>query len=119
VRSKDGLLSLYGRTRPVGVDADWRDSATIVDPEDPQHIFAWKLIRTTDPFGNRIDYLYERDAVQTDGPHHWDQKYLSEIRYVDYGTPASPQFLVAVRFTYEDRAGAAKPFTSRPTLTRS
>jgi RHS repeat-associated protein len=103
VRSKDGLLSLYGRPRPVGVGADWRDSATIVDPEDPQHIFAWKLIRTTDPFGNRIDYLYERDAVQTDGPHHWDQKYLSEIRYVDYGNPASPQFLVTVRFPYEDR----------------
>ncbi len=106
VRSKDGLLSLYGRPRPVGVDEDWRDSAAIVDPEYAGHIFAWKLIRTADPFGNRIDYLYERDTVQTDGPHHWDQNYLSEIRYVDYGNPASPQFLVTVRFTYEDRPDA-------------
>jgi hypothetical protein len=63
-------------------------------------------VSTTDPFGNRIDYLYERDAVQTDGPHHWDQNYLSEIRYVDYSNPASPHFLVTVRFTYEDRTDA-------------
>jgi len=61
------------------------------------------LTRTTDPFGNRIEYLYERDALQSDGPHQWDQLYLSEIRYVDYGYAANPQFLVRLKFTYENR----------------
>ncbi|MGZ4997479.1 MAG: SpvB/TcaC N-terminal domain-containing protein [Methylobacter sp.] len=73
------------------------------DPLKSHHIFAWKLTSTTDPFGNRIEYLYDRDPSPNDGPHHWDQRYLSEIRYVDYGDPAQPQFLVTVRFVYEDR----------------
>jgi hypothetical protein len=47
--------------------------------------FAWKLTRTTDTFGNLIEYRYARDAVQADGPHSWDQLYLDEIRYGDYG----------------------------------
>ncbi len=37
------------------------------------------------------------------GPHHWDQLYLSEIRYADYGDQANPQFLVRVKFDYENR----------------
>ncbi|MFH0341567.1 MAG: SpvB/TcaC N-terminal domain-containing protein [Chromatiales bacterium] len=105
VRSKDGLVSFYGTPRPDTAAQGCSDPAVIRDP-DPlkrQHIFAWKLTLTTDPFGNRIEYLYEWDSVQTDGPHHWDQRYLSEIRYVDYGDPADPQFLVKVRFFYEDR----------------
>lgn len=98
VRSKDGLVSMYGTPGAAG-----NDPAVVAKPADRSRIFAWKLTRTTDPFGNRIDYLYERDAVQTDGPHQWDQLYLSEIRYVDYGDPANPQFLVTVQFTYADR----------------
>ncbi len=105
VRSKDGLVSFYGTPRPDTAPQDWRDPAVIRDPDPlkPGHIFAWKLTRTTDPFGNRIEYLYERDKVQTDGPHHWDRLYLSEIRYADYGDPDNPQFLVTVRLFYEDR----------------
>jgi RHS repeat-associated protein len=101
VRSKDGLVSLYGTPANAG-----NDSAAIAKPTDRTRLFAWKLTRTTDPFGNRIDYLYERDDVQTDGPHHWDQIRLSEIHYVDYEDPANPtnpKFLVRVKFTYEDR----------------
>ena len=98
VRSKDGLVSQYGTSANAG-----NDPAALSKPVDRSRVFAWKLTRTTDPFGNRIDYLYERDDVQTDGPHHWDQLYLSEIRYVDYGDFASPQFLVRVKFTYETR----------------
>ena len=98
VRSKDGLVSQYGTPATAG-----NDPAAIAKPDDLARLFAWKLTRTTDPFGNRIDYLYERDAVQTDGSHHWDQLYLSEIRYVDYGDFANPQFLVRVKFTYETR----------------
>ncbi|NOU13041.1 MAG: hypothetical protein HOO92_03590 [Methylococcaceae bacterium] len=98
VDSKDGLTSTYGTQQIIA-----RESASIVNPEHNDQVFAWKLSRTTDPFGNRIDYLYERDTQQVDGPHHWDQLYLSEIRYADYGDPANPQFLVRVKFVYENR----------------
>ena len=98
VRSKDGLVSQYGTPAAAS-----NDPAAIAKPTDRTRVFDWKLTRTTDSFGNRIDYLYERDSVQTDGPHHWDQIYLSEIRYVDYGDSANPQFLVRAKFTYETR----------------
>jgi RHS repeat-associated protein len=106
VRSKDGLLSYYGTPRPDAAPAGWRDPATITDPDQPEHIFAWQLSCTIDPFGNRIEYVYGRDPAQSDGPHRWDQLYLSEIRYVNYDDPATPnvpQFLVTVRFSYADR----------------
>ncbi|MGJ0483196.1 MAG: SpvB/TcaC N-terminal domain-containing protein [Methylomicrobium sp.] len=98
VDSKDGLTSFYGTPAAAG-----RDPAAIADPEHDSRIFAWKLSRSVDPFGNRIDYVYERDIEQSDGPHRWDQLYLSEIRYADYGDPANPQFLVRVKFIYEQR----------------
>lgn len=98
VDSKDGLTSVYGTPATVG-----RDPAALADPEHAGRVFAWKLSQTRDVFGNRIDYLYERDAEQNDGPHAWDQIYLSEIRYADYGAPDNPQFLVRVKFVYETR----------------
>jgi RHS repeat-associated protein len=97
VRSKNGLLSLYGKH---GIPVN--GPAVIADPADRRKIFAWKLTQTQDPFGNRIEYEYERDTGH-DGPHHWDQLYLSEIRYVDHGDPSSPQFLVKVQLIYEQR----------------
>ena len=112
VRSKDGLVSFYGTPRPPSASLDWRDPATIVDPESSRRVFAWKLTRTVDPFGNRIDYLYERDASVTDEAHHWDQLYLSEIRYADYGAPADPNFLVTVRFSYEHRTDPFSEYRS-------
>lgn len=98
VESKDGLSSVYGTPAPAGLDP-----AAIVDPARTNRVFAWKLSRTTDVFGNRIDYLYLRDPIQTDGPHRWDQLYLSEIRYVDYGDTANPKFLVRAQFVYDER----------------
>src|SRR5215217_1587889 len=98
VRSKDGLVSVYGTPETAA-----NDPAVVADPSDKTKVFAWKLTRTTDPFGNRIEYVYERDANQTQGSHHWDQLYLSEIRYVDHGDPNDPQFLVRVNFVYEER----------------
>jgi hypothetical protein len=105
VQSKDGLVSFYGTPRPKNAPPDWDDPAVLrnPDPLKSHHIFAWKLTQTQDPFGNGIEYLYERDPAPTDGPHVWDQRYLSAIRYVDYGDPAVPQFLVEVRFIYEPR----------------
>ena len=98
VRSKDGLISTYGTPSAVG-----QDDAVVSNPANRSHVFAWKLTRTMDPFGNLIEYSYERDAEQIDGPHRWDQLYLSGIRYADYGDPGNRSFLVTVAFTYEDR----------------
>jgi Salmonella virulence plasmid 65kDa B protein len=72
VRSKDGLLSLYGTP-----GAARNDPAAIANPHPQQRteLFAWKLSQTLDTFGNRIEYEYERDRAE-DGPHHWDQLYL-------------------------------------------
>lgn len=97
VRSKEGLVSLYGTPEAGG-----NDPTVIAKPADRSHIIAWKLTRTTDPFGNRIEYVYEQET-RTNGPHQWNQVYLSQIRYIDYGDPTNPQFLVTVHFNYEDR----------------
>jgi RHS repeat-associated protein len=98
VGSKDGLVSYYGT--PASFETD---PATIADPSDRTHVFAWKLTHTEDPFGNRIEYEYERDMGGS-GPHHWDQLYLARIRYVDYGDDHThPRFLVNVAFVYELR----------------
>lgn len=98
VRSKDGLVSLYGTP-----GATSNNPAAIANPTNPTQIFAWKLTRTTDLFGNRIEYLYERDAIRVKEGHQWDRLYLAEIRYGDYGDSANPQFLVRVKFSYEER----------------
>ncbi|MGB3941014.1 MAG: SpvB/TcaC N-terminal domain-containing protein [Candidatus Manganitrophaceae bacterium] len=98
VESKDGLASVYGTPASAGLDP-----AAIVDPQRTGRVFAWKLSRTTDVFGNRIEYHYQRDAAQSDGPHRWDQLYLSEIRYADHGDPTNPKFLIRVQFVYEER----------------
>src|SRR5207248_858426 len=86
VRSRTGLKSLYGRPAMRGADP-----AAICDPDDPRRVFSWALTETTDPFGNRIEYLYERDTVHDDGPHRWDQVRLKTIRYADYGPRDAPQ----------------------------
>ena len=101
VQTKDGLTSLYGTKGVAG-----EDPAVISDPKDnvQSNVFAWKLTRTNDPFGNVIQYVYARDKVNTEDVHQWDQLYLSTIQYADYGIdPSNPSFLVTVQFTYADR----------------
>jgi hypothetical protein len=102
VRSKDGLVSVYGTpfTLPD-------DPAATANPENRAEVFSWNLTKTVDPFGNTIQYEYERDAGDT-SDHHWDQLYLSRIQYADYtelGTDGNPveKFLVSVTFVYEER----------------
>jgi hypothetical protein len=98
VRSKDGLISFYGTESSFP-----SDPAAIADPSNRTKIFAWKLTRTKDPFGNLIDYEYERDTGE-DGPHLWDQLYLKRIRYVDYDDGISgTKYLVSVEFVYDTR----------------
>ena len=97
VWSKDGLVSYYGDI-PDGVS----NPAVIADPNRRANIFAWKLLRSEDPFGNRIEYEYGRDLGE-DGSHQWDQLYLRRIQYADFGDRQEPEFLVEVTFDYEDR----------------
>jgi hypothetical protein len=86
VRSKDGLVSFYGTPEPSE-----DDPAVVADPSDQSKIFNWKLSRTQDPFGNHIEYDYERDSGR-EGPHHWDQLYLKQIRYADYAENNATKF---------------------------
>jgi RHS repeat-associated protein len=103
VRSKDGLVSFYGTPKMAG-----HDPAVVADPTDRTKVFAWKLTLTNDPFGNRIEYDYERDSIQ-DRPRHWDQPYLKQIRYADFSDSGNTRFLVSVSFDYEPRPD---PFSS-------
>lgn len=99
VRSKDGLVSTYGTPNTTS-DAP----AAIANPENRADLFSWKLTKTSDPFGNNIEYEYERDTDDT-LDHHFEQLYLRQIRYADYIEPGNPsvKFLVSVTFVYEDR----------------
>lgn len=105
VWSKDGLVSFYGTERPIQADAGWQDPAAIAHPEDPTQIFAWKLSRTVDPFGNRIEYDYERDT-RTGRDRTWNELYLKRIRYVDYDEADETRFLVSVTLEYAERPDA-------------
>lgn len=91
VESKDGLVSTYGHPKQGN-----SGPATVTKPGDTSRIFAWKLIETKDPFGNRICYEYEADRGE-----RGNQLLLKSIRYVDFGD-ASDRFLVHVNFEYED-----------------
>ena len=102
VRSKDGLLSYYGTK-----GKRHSDPAVNFDPavQDQTKIFAWRLTSTEDPFGNRIEYEYERDQA-IDRLRHFDQLYLNCIRYTEYGEGANRQFLTSVTFEYQERSDA-------------
>jgi RHS repeat-associated protein len=97
VRTRDGLVSTYGTPGRVG-----NDPAAIANPARPPDVFAWKISTTVDTFGNRIEYEYEHDPIPEEG----SQRYLSRIRYIDFGDPAKPQYLVEIRFVYEERPDA-------------
>jgi RHS repeat-associated protein len=99
VRSKDGVVSLYGTPGAAS-----NDPAVIANPENRAEVFNWKLTRTVDPFGNAIVYEYERDSGDTE-EHFWDQLYLKRICYADYDDAQTVErkFMVSVEFTYEER----------------
>ena len=97
VRSKDGLISVYGAPLEAG-----SDPAVVADPALRSKIFCWKLAKTSDPFGNRIEYGYLRDRG-SDRSHDWDQLYLQTIRYADYQQDGQTRFLLQVTFVYQER----------------
>ena len=93
VRSKEGLTSYYGNEKSRKFD-----SAVIADPQNIDNIFAWKLTKTEDTFGNQILYKYLHDSGED-----YDQSYLHEILYVNYGEDTNnknPKFLLTIRFNY-------------------
>ena len=98
VRTKDGLTSYYGT--PGGLGAD---PAVIVDPggAGQSRVFAWMLSATVDPFGNRIEYEYERETGSVGGQRR-RPALPRQIRYVDYNDgDGQGRFLVSVTFEYE------------------
>ncbi len=101
VRSKDGLVSVYGTPGTRG----GADPAAIA--RDGAHKFAWKLTETRDPFGNRIAYTYAADAGQV-GPHAWQQPLLSRIDYAEYSEAGNTRYLISVSFDYGGES-AARP----------
>jgi RHS repeat-associated protein len=110
LRTKDGHRSFYGTNpapsaHPQYDIAPASDPAVIARPGRAADIFEWRLTLTLDPFGNRIEYLYDSDAGEGDG-HEWKQPLLAVIRYGDYGDRANPAFLVTATFQYEDREDA-------------
>lgn len=103
VKTKNGLTSFYGTPAAIG-----NDPATIFDPASPTKVSHWKLSKTVDLFGNVIEYQYQRDIQQTK-ERHWNQLYLSMIRYADYGSKTQPDFLVSVKLNFNERLD---PFSS-------
>ncbi|WP_284982363.1 SpvB/TcaC N-terminal domain-containing protein [Arthrobacter sp. efr-133-TYG-118] len=109
VRATNGLRSYYGTPRAGGAPPDWTDPAVVVNTGGG--IFTWLLTETIDPLGNRIAYTYRAGATGS-------QRYLSEVRYGDYGDPADPTYLVNVRIIYQDEDPGARlerpdPFSVR------
>ena len=115
VCTKDGLVSTYGTERSANAEPGWQDPAVIrnPDPLKTHHIFAWKLSRTQDTFGNSIIYEYLRDSA-ADGPHHWDQLYLKQIRYADYLKDGKVEYLISVEFLYDHEIEETESFPVKP-----
>lgn len=103
VRSKDGLTSYYGDP-----DATGDENTIIADPENRDHIFAWRLYKTVDVFGNSILYSYQRELLETE-EHHYDQLYLSKIEYTNFDDNGDTRYLCSVQFEFEERPD---PFSS-------
>jgi hypothetical protein len=97
VRSKDGLISYYGNPSETQ-----NHTCVLANPEIRTSIFAWKLHKTVDPFGNHIIYNYTRELV-TVGKRIYDQLYLSNILYGDYIESTHIKYLLRVEFNYEVR----------------
>lgn len=96
VRSKDGLVSVYGTpgTRGTGDPCSYRSK--------PPRQVRRKLTETCVSFGNRIVYTYGADAGN-DGPHTWGQPKLERIEYAEFDDGGQDWFLISVSFEYEER----------------
>ena len=103
VRSKDGLISYYGNP-----DASGEENTVIADPKNRDHVFAWRLYKTVDVFGNSILYSYQRELLETE-EHDYDQLYLDRIQYTNFDDNGDTRYLCSVQFEFEERPD---PFSS-------
>ncbi len=111
VQTKDGLHSYYGTPNTAGADP-----TVVAKPADRHNIFAWRLSRTEDTFGNRIEYTYLRDQDAANAQEA-DQLHPRQIRYVDFTAPdGTTRYLVTVDFLYDNDAPppGANAAASRP-----
>ncbi|EHQ91153.1 SpvB/TcaC N-terminal domain-containing protein [Desulfosporosinus youngiae] len=118
VTSKDGLKSIYGKSRSSRVYDQSSDT--------PQRIFQWLLSETEDPFGSRIVYTYKQEDKANlaqesfEANHNYNQVFLAKIDYLDYLTAGSEEgFLFSIAFDYgeyPDQTGdlAANPSPVKP-----
>lgn len=98
VKSKDGLTSFYGN--PTATDPN--TNTIVAAPDNRGDIFAWKLYKTVDVFGNDMRYSYMRTLVE-ETEHHYDQLYLNKIEYGNFDDHGDTRYLCSVVFEYEDR----------------
>ncbi len=110
--SRDNFLTVYGKDT----------NSRIVDPANPQRIFAWLICETRDDKGNAVLYEYkpedgtgidltqahERNRGERDDPRRGANRYLKSIRYgnreplLEPSTGQRPPFVAADRI---DNAG--------------
>lgn len=87
--SRDNVRRIYGRS----------DAATLADPDQPGHIFAWYLEREQSETGERVSYVYvaedragapdtAAEAVREQAGHQCANLYLKRILYGNL-TPGS------------------------------
>ncbi|RSO09972.1 hypothetical protein DMH26_00235 [Streptomyces sp. WAC 05379] len=103
VRTRDGMISVYGTPPPDSAADDWSDPAICADADDPRRVFSWQLTETRDPMGNLIRYEYGLDTGEEAG-HRWRQPVLRTIRYADHTLDDGQlRFLARLDLTYEAR----------------
>jgi len=102
VQTPDGIVNIYGTPGRDGLT----DPAAIA--KDPGHKFAWMLTQTIDLFGNRIEYVYDRDttdAAEIANGHSSSQPLLQQVRYAEtVDATGAERFLITVTFEYEPRS---------------
>ena len=111
VWSTDGLRSRYGTPSTADPPAGWADPAIIADP-DPSRTGSSPGCSPRPPTRSAT-----RSSTPTRPTRRAPQRYLSQISYADYGDPASPQYLVTVKFILDP--AAARPVLRPPARVRA
>jgi hypothetical protein len=117
VQSPDGTRHELGELAAIEGPA-WMTAASrssLVASPDGTRIASWGLVRTTDPHGSTIHYVYSS---------HEGERYLSDVYYVSPATctgtvlarrrcsASFDDYAVRVRFVYEDRPDPTTSYRS-------
>ena len=120
MRTKDGLVSFYGTNpapsaHPQYPVAPVGDPAVTSRPDRAADIFEWRLTLTLDPFGNRIEYLYDvvlnapflkprrnmDQQIVDKAPHRWKhtpQRRVNQVENIFRARPFGQDSLDKARF---------------------